>query len=77
MADSQSEAGVIQPDHRFDLRQAFLLRQEQLLATLGVGRSVGGHPVAIGDNFQAPTFWLTAAARKSPSIPRGAGLEVM
>jgi hypothetical protein len=34
------------------MREAFLLRQEQLLATLGVGRSVGSHPVAIGDDSE-------------------------
>lgn len=36
----------------FDLRNAFLLRQEQLLATLGLGRSVGSHPVVIGDDSE-------------------------
>ncbi|MEX0985437.1 MAG: DUF6602 domain-containing protein [Actinomycetota bacterium] len=38
--------------NRFELREAFLLRQDQLLATLGVGRSVGSHPVAIGDDSE-------------------------
>jgi len=32
--------------------------------------------VAIGPIRQAPTFGLTAAARKSPSMPMGAGEEV-
>lgn len=36
----------------FDLGQTFMLRQEQLLATLGVGRSVGVHPVAVGDDTE-------------------------
>lgn len=45
-------ADLVQPDNRFDLREAFLLRQEQLLATLGVGRSAGSHPVAIGDDSE-------------------------
>jgi hypothetical protein len=33
--------------------------------------------VASGDSFHAPTFWFRAAARKSPNMPIGAGLEVM
>ncbi len=33
--------------------------------------------VATGERAQAPTFGLTAAARSSPSIPMGAGDEVM
>src|SRR5687767_6277852 len=33
--------------------------------------------VAIGDRFHDPQFWLTALARKSPSAPIGAGLDVM
>jgi uncharacterized protein DUF6602 len=45
-------ADLVQAGNRFDLREAFLLRQEQLLATLGVGRSVGSHPVAIGDDSE-------------------------
>lgn len=39
-------------EHDFDLKNAFLLRQEQLLATLGVGRSAGSHPVVIGDDSE-------------------------
>ncbi|MCH7812321.1 MAG: hypothetical protein IH958_06790 [Chloroflexi bacterium] len=39
-------------EHAFDLKSAFLLRQEQLLATLGAGRSAGSHPVAIGDDSE-------------------------
>ena len=50
--DGTTAADLVQPDNRFDLREAFLLRQEQLLATLGVGRSVGSHPVAIGDDSE-------------------------
>ncbi len=50
--DGRTAADLVQADNRFDLRQAFLLRQEQLLATLGVGRSVGSHPVAIGDDSE-------------------------
>ncbi len=45
-------ADLVQPENRFDLREAFLLRQEQLLATLGVGRSAGSHPLAIGDDSE-------------------------
>ena len=33
--------------------------------------------VAAGDSIQAPTLGLTAAARKSPRIPIGAGGAVM
>jgi hypothetical protein len=33
--------------------------------------------VAIGASFQAPVFALIAAASRSPSMPMGAGLEVM
>jgi hypothetical protein len=51
-ADGTTAASLVQPDSRFDLRQAFLLRQDQLLATLGVGRSVAGHPLAIGDDSE-------------------------
>lgn len=50
--DGTTAAGLVQPDNRFDLGEAFLLRQEQLLATLGVGRTVGGHPLAIGDDSE-------------------------
>jgi len=50
--DGATAADLVQPDNRFDLREAFLLRQEQLLATLGVGRSAGGHPLAIGDDSE-------------------------
>lgn len=50
--DGATGADLVQPDNRFDLSEAFLLRQEQLLATLGVGRSVGDHPVAIGDDSE-------------------------
>jgi hypothetical protein len=50
--DGRTAADLVQPENRFDLREAFLLRQEQLLATLGVGRSVGAHPVAIGDDSE-------------------------
>jgi hypothetical protein len=50
--DGTTAADLVQPDNRFDLREAFLLRQEQLLATLGVGRSVGSHPLAIGDDSE-------------------------
>src|SRR5437016_4967503 len=45
-------ADLIQSQNRFDLREAFFLRQEQLLATLGIGRSLGSHPVAIGDDSE-------------------------
>jgi hypothetical protein len=45
-------AALVQPENRFDLRAAFLLRQEQLLATLGVGRKAGGHPLVIGDDSE-------------------------
>lgn len=50
--DGTTAADLVQPDNRFDLREAFLLRQEQLLATLGVGRSAGSHPVAVGDDSE-------------------------
>jgi hypothetical protein len=50
--DRATAADLVQPDNRFDLREAFLLRQEQLLATLGVGRSVAAHPVATGDDSE-------------------------
>jgi hypothetical protein len=50
--DGTSAVDLVQPDNRFDLHEAFLLRQEQLLATLGVGRSVGSHSVAIGDDSE-------------------------
>lgn len=40
------------PGPSFDIRDAFGLRQTQLLATLGLGRSIGGHPVAIGDSSE-------------------------
>jgi uncharacterized protein DUF6602 len=43
---------LVLPDRRFDLRAAFLLRQQQLLATLGFGRGAGGHPVAVGDSSE-------------------------
>lgn len=43
---------LVQPQNRFNLREAFILRQEQLLATLGVGRSLGSHPLAIGDDSE-------------------------
>ena len=33
--------------------------------------------VAAGDSVQAPTFGFTAAARKSPRMPIGAGGAVM
>lgn len=36
----------------FDLREAFLLRQEQLLATLGVGRTVAWHAGTMGDDSE-------------------------
>ena len=52
---NESDAEVpelILPGQRFDLQAAFLLRQEQLLATLGLGRGVGGHPVAVGDSSE-------------------------
>jgi hypothetical protein len=45
-------ADLVQPNNKFDLHVAFLLRQEQLLATLGVGGSVGSHPLAIGDDSE-------------------------
>jgi hypothetical protein len=51
-ADGPTAAALVQPDNRFDLHEAFVLRQEQLLATLGVGRSVGAHPLAIGDDSE-------------------------
>jgi hypothetical protein len=50
--DDKAAPDLLQPDRRFDLRSAFLLRQEQLLATLGVGRAIGGHPVAVGDSSE-------------------------
>lgn len=43
---------LVRPGRRFDLRGAFLLRQAQLRATLGVGRAIGGHPVAVGDSSE-------------------------
>ena len=43
---------LVQAEGRFNLRRAFLLRQQQLLATLGVGRAIGGHPLAIGDSSE-------------------------
>lgn len=54
MADPNgtTAASLVQPNNSFHLREAFLLRQEQLLATLGVGRSTGKHPVAIGDDSE-------------------------
>jgi hypothetical protein len=51
-SEGTTAADVVQSEKRFDLREAFLLRQEQLLATLGVGRSVGSHPVAVGDDSE-------------------------
>lgn len=51
-ADATTAADLVQPGNRFDLREAFLLHQEQLLATLGVGRSIGAHPAAIGDDSE-------------------------
>lgn len=50
--DETTAADLAQQGNRFDLREAFLLRQDQLLATLGIGRSVGSHPVAIGDDSE-------------------------
>lgn len=50
--DGNTAAELVQPGWQFDLRGAFLLRQEQLLATLGVGRSSGGHPVVVGDDSE-------------------------
>ncbi len=50
--DGTTAADLVQPENRFDLREAFFLRQEQLLATLGVGRSIGSHPLAIGDDSE-------------------------
>ena len=50
--EGTTASDLVRPDSRFDLREAFLLRQEQLLATLGVGRSVGSHPLAIGDDSE-------------------------
>jgi hypothetical protein len=43
---------LTEPGPRFDLLDAFGLRQEQLLVALGLGRSIGGHPVAIGDSSE-------------------------
>jgi hypothetical protein len=51
-ADGPTAAELAGPTRGFDLGQTFILRQEQLLATLGVGRSVGGHPVAVGDDTE-------------------------
>lgn len=50
--DGITAADLVQPDKRFDMREAFLLRQEQLFATLGVGRTAGAHPLAIGDDSE-------------------------
>jgi hypothetical protein len=50
--EETTAADLVQADNQFDLSEAFLLRQDQLLATLGVGRSVGSHPVAIGDDSE-------------------------
>jgi hypothetical protein len=50
--EETTAADLVQANLNFDLREAFLLRQDQLLATLGVGRSVGSHPVAIGDDSE-------------------------
>lgn len=51
--DDVTAAELAQRDNsRFDVREAFLLRQEQLLATLGVGRTVGAHPVTVGDDSE-------------------------
>jgi hypothetical protein len=53
--DDETDRGtrdLVLPDRRFDLRAAFLLRQQQLLATLGFGRGVGSHPVAVGDSSE-------------------------
>lgn len=44
-----STVDLVQSDRRFDLQRTFLLRQDQLLSTLGVGRGVADHPVAVGD----------------------------
>lgn len=52
MNDANNGHDLVRPGGGFDLRGAFLLRQEQLRATLGVGRAVGGHPVAVGDSSE-------------------------
>ena len=51
-SEETTAADLVQADNEFDLREAFLLRQDQLLSTLGVGRSVGSHPVAVGDDSE-------------------------
>lgn len=43
---------LVQKGSQFDLRGAFMLRQDQLQATLGVGRAIGGHPVVVGDSSE-------------------------
>ncbi len=48
-ADSSGGSDLADSNGRFDLHRAFALRQDQLLATLGVGRAIGGHPVVVGD----------------------------
>jgi Domain of unknown function (DUF6602) len=51
-ADPGTVADLAGPAPAFDLGMTFALRQEQLLATLGVGRAVGAHPVAVGDDTE-------------------------
>ncbi len=48
----ESISELVKPGRKLDLRGAFLMRQEQLLATLGVGRGAGGHPVVVGDDSE-------------------------
>jgi hypothetical protein len=48
-AEAAASSELTERGERFELRDAFLLRQEQLLAVLGVGRAIGGHPVVVGD----------------------------
>jgi hypothetical protein len=50
--EASSEAVLAEPSDLFDLQKAFILRQEQLLATLGVGRYASTHPVVIGDSSE-------------------------
>jgi hypothetical protein len=65
---------------RFDLRAAFITRQQQLLADLGLSRTVADHPGTLGDAteldwtgmLQAVLPSATAWPERSSSTPTSA-----
>ena len=57
---------------RFDLRSAFIARQEQLLADLGLSRTVADHPGTLGDATE-----LDWAGMLRDVLPQRYGVEVV